>query len=35
MEGVAGVVHHLQTKPGEPEYPASCRLMTAEVNAAI
>src|SRR5438270_32872 len=35
MEGVAGVVHHLQTKPGEPEYPASCRLMPAEVNAAI
>jgi len=35
MEGVAGVTHFLQTKPGASEYPAACRLMTAECNAAI
>lgn len=39
MEGIAGVVHEDQTDPIEPrhagEYNRSCRLMTAEANAAI
>lgn len=39
MEGVAGVVHEDQTDPTDPrhaaEYARSCRLMTAEANAAI
>jgi D-amino peptidase len=39
MEGVAGVAHEDQTDPTEPrhaaEYNRSCRLMTAEANAAI
>ena len=35
MEGVAGVVHLLQVMRGTPEYERSCRLMTAETNAAV
>jgi D-amino peptidase len=39
MEGVAGVAHEDQTDPTDPrhagEYNRSCRLMTAEANAAI
>jgi D-amino peptidase len=35
IEGVAGVVHSQQGQPGNPEYEAARRLMTAEVNAAI
>jgi D-amino peptidase len=39
MEGIAGVVHEDQTDPTKPrhagEYNRSCRLMTAEANAAI
>lgn len=35
LEGVAGVTHPLQTEPGRPEHAISCRLMTAECNAAI
>ncbi|HLS47571.1 MAG TPA: M55 family metallopeptidase [Gemmatimonadales bacterium] len=39
MEGVAGVAHEHQTDPTDPrhavEYARSCRLMTAEANAAI
>ncbi len=35
MEGVAGISAVEQTNPvGQPEYPHSCRLMTAEVAAA-
>ncbi|HXW77370.1 MAG TPA: M55 family metallopeptidase [Candidatus Eremiobacteraceae bacterium] len=35
MEGVAGVTAEEQTNPvGQPEYAASCRLMTGEVRAA-
>lgn len=35
MEGVAGITAVEQTNPvGQPEYPHSCRLMTAEVAAA-
>lgn len=35
MEGVAGITSVEQTNPvGQPEYAASCKLMTAEVNAA-
>jgi len=35
MEGVAGIVHLQQVMRGTPEYERSCRLMTAETNAAI
>ncbi|HVH65824.1 MAG TPA: M55 family metallopeptidase [Candidatus Acidoferrum sp.] len=35
MEGVAGVVHLHQVMRGTPEYERSCRLMTAETNAAV
>jgi D-amino peptidase len=35
MEGVAGVVHLNQVMRGQPEYEQSCRLMTAETNAAV
>lgn len=35
MEGMAGVVHLHQVMRGMPEYERSCRLMTAETNAAI
>ncbi len=39
MEGVAGIVHEDQTDPIDPRHAAayarSCRLMTAEANAAI
>ena len=39
MEGVAGIVHELQTDPTNPavaaDYARSCRLMTGEANAAI
>jgi D-amino peptidase len=35
MEGIAGIVHEDQTKPGASEYDHSCRLMTGEANAAI
>src|SRR2546421_13015871 len=35
MEGMAGVVHLHQVIRGMPEYERSCRLMTAETNAAV
>ncbi len=35
IEGVAGVVHGQQGQPGNAEYEAARRLMTAEVNAAV
>lgn len=35
IEGVAGVVHAEQTRPGNPEYERARRLMTSEANAAI
>jgi D-amino peptidase len=35
MEGMAGVVHLHQVMRGTPEYDRSCRLMTAETNAAV
>jgi D-amino peptidase len=35
MEGMAGVVHLQQVLRGMPEYERSCRLMTAETNAAV
>ena len=35
MEGIAGIVHLHQVMRGMPEYERSCRLMTAETNAAI
>lgn len=35
IEGVAGVVHGEQGRPGNPEYERARRLMTQEVNAAI
>lgn len=39
MEGIAGVVHEMQTDPTDPaaaaDYARSCRLMTGEANAAI
>jgi D-amino peptidase len=35
MEGIAGIVHLHQVMRGTPEYEHSCRLMTAETNAAV
>jgi D-amino peptidase len=35
IEGVAGVFHTEQTRPGNPEYERARRWMTAEANAAI
>lgn len=35
IEGIAGVVHPEQTRPGNSEYERARRLMTAEANAAI
>ena len=35
IEGVAGVVHPEQTRPGTAEYEPARRLMTAEANAAV
>jgi D-amino peptidase len=39
MEGIAGVVHELQTDPTNPavaaDYARSCRFMTGEANAAV
>src|SRR6202048_4921500 len=35
MEGMAGIVHLQQVMRGMPEYERSCKLMTAETNAAI
>jgi D-amino peptidase len=35
MEGIAGIVHLHQVMRGTPEYERSCRLMTAETNAAV
>jgi D-amino peptidase len=35
MEGMAGIVHLHQVIRGTPEYERSCRLMTAETNAAV
>jgi D-amino peptidase len=35
MEGMAGIVHLQQVMRGMPEYERSCRLMTAEANAAV
>ncbi len=35
MEGIAGIVHLQQVMRGSAEFERSCRLMTAETNAAI
>jgi D-amino peptidase len=35
IEGVAGVFHHEQVRPGNPEYERARLLMTHEANAAI
>jgi len=35
MEGMAGIGHLPQVMRGTPEYERSCRLMTAETNAAV
>lgn len=35
IEGIAGVVHPEQTRPGNVEFERARRLMTAEANAAI
>ena len=36
LEGVAGVdTFYVQTSPDGPGYARSCRLLTAEVNAAV
>jgi D-amino peptidase len=35
IEGIAGVVHPDQTRPGNPEYERARRWMSAEANAAI
>ena len=35
IEGVAGIVHPEQTRPGNGEYERARRLMTAEANAAV
>lgn len=35
IEGVAGVVHHQQVRPGNPEYERARLLMAHEANAAI
>src|SRR6202023_3000430 len=35
MEGMAGIVHLQQVIRGMPEYERSCKLMTAETNAAV
>ena len=35
IEGIAGVYHHEQTQPGNPEYERARLLMTHEANAAI
>ena len=35
IEGVAGVYHGEQTRPGNPEYERARRLMTLEANAAV
>lgn len=35
IEGVAGVFHHEQVRPGNPEYERARLLMTQEANAAI
>jgi D-amino peptidase len=35
MEGIAGVVHGNDIKPGHPEYERNRQLLTAEANAAV
>jgi len=35
IEGVAGVYHHEQVRPGNPEYERARRLMAAEASAAV
>jgi hypothetical protein len=35
MEGIAGVVHVDDIRPGHPEYERNRRLLTLETNAAI
>jgi len=35
MEGITGVVHWDQVMPDHPEYSRFCKLMTADVNAAV
>lgn len=35
IEGIAGVVHPEQTRPGNPEFERARRQMTAEANAAV
>ena len=35
MEGVAGVVHGDDVRPGHPEYERNRRYMTGEANAAV
>ena len=35
IEGIAGIYHHEQTQPGNPEYERARLLMTHETNAAV
>ena len=35
MEGISGVTNWDQVLPGNADYPRFCRIMTAEVNAAV
>ncbi len=35
MEGISGVTNWNQVDPSKPEYPRFCKLMTADVNAAV
>lgn len=35
IEGITGIIHRDQIFPGEPNYGQGCRLMTADINAAI
>ncbi len=35
MEGISGVTNWDQVDPTKPEYPRFCKLMTADVNAAV
>ncbi len=35
MEGISGVTNWDQVDPSKPEYPRFCKIMTADVNAAV
>jgi len=35
IEGITGIIHRDQIFPGEANYAQGCRLMTADINAAI